>query len=424
MSIHSTSPRMPMSALLEKEAALDDIAVQAAAAARPASRGARKPHICFVAPSAWPIFSGDRDIPVVGGAEVQQSIIAPELAKRGFRVTMVTLDYGQDDATDVKGVTVRKLYRPDEGLPVVRFVYPRMTTLWRVLKEVDADIYYQRTSAALTGLMAAFCRRHGKKSVYSGASDVDFLPGKQEIGLARDRWLFEHGLRNVDRVFVQNVNQLEKAKANYGREGALIPNCYAPPADARPADPHGYVLWVASVKPQKRPEIFLEMARRLPQHRFVMIGGADASGRANDYAEAMREAAGKLPNVEYRGFLPFLEADRQFSGARVLVNTSLYEGFPNTFLQAWSRGVPSVAFVDTGSRHQGAPAYDVVRDVDEATARVARLMSDDVHWKGTSQRVLEHFREAHSPDAVLAQYEREFMAMCPSPIACEGRGGL
>ena len=34
----------------------------------PVSRSAAKPHICFVAPTAWPLFSGNLDIPVVGGA--------------------------------------------------------------------------------------------------------------------------------------------------------------------------------------------------------------------------------------------------------------------------------------------------------------------------------------------------------------------
>jgi len=326
---------------------------------------------------------------------------------------MVTLDYGQADGVDVKGVNVRKLYGPDAGLPVVRFVYPRLTTLWRVLKEVDADVYYQRTSAALTGLMAMFCKRHGKKSIYSGASDVDFVRGKQEIGLARDRWLFEHGLKNVDRVFVQNENQLGNAKAHYDRDGVLIPNCYAAPPDATPADPNGYVLWVASVKPQKRPELFLDLAERMPQHKFVVIGGSDASGRGEEFARAIRERAATLPNVEFKGFMPFIEADRMFSGARVLVNTSLYEGFPNTFLQAWARGVPAVSFVDTGSRHHGEPVYDIATDIDDAANRVARLMGDDAHWRAASGRVFEHFTEKHSPEAVLQLYERELLALCP-----------
>ncbi|HEX5129972.1 MAG TPA: hypothetical protein VFV90_09505, partial [Usitatibacter sp.] len=42
-----------------------------------------KPRVCFLAPTTWPLISGSRDIPIIGGAELQQSVIAPELARRG-----------------------------------------------------------------------------------------------------------------------------------------------------------------------------------------------------------------------------------------------------------------------------------------------------------------------------------------------------
>jgi glycosyltransferase involved in cell wall biosynthesis len=367
-----------------------------------------KPHICFVAPTAWPLFSGDREIPVVGGAELQQSFLAPALVERGYKVSMITLDYGQPDHALVKGVTVRKLYKPDEGIPVVRFLYPRLTTVWRVLKEVNADVYYQRTAAALTGFVAAFCKRHGKRSIYNGASDVDFAPGRQDITFKRDKWLFEYGLRNVDRVFVQNARQQEWLGENYGRkDGVLVPNCYHPPAGAK-ADPDGYVLWVATVRAQKRPELLLEVARRLPQYRFVMVGGHDIGWNGEEFERGIRAAAAGLPNVEYRGFLPYLEADRVFDGARVLLNTSSYEGFPNTFLQAWARGVPTVAFVDIRSRDPaGRPVYDVAGDIDQATAMVDRLMRDDLHWHQASRCVAAQFHAHHSMDAIIDQFERQ-----------------
>ena len=94
-------------------------------------------------------------------------------------------------------------------------------------------------------------------------------------------------------------------------------------------------------------------------------------------------------------------------GARVFVNTSLYEGFPNTFVQAWARGIPSVGFVDTGSRRDGHPVYDIVNDVSEASWRVERLMRDDIQWQQASLRVAAHFRDCHSIDAVIDRYERE-----------------
>jgi len=366
----------------------------------------RKPHVCFLAPTTWPTFAGSKDIPVIGGAELQQTIIAKELAARGYRVSMISIDYGQQDGAVVDGVRIYNMHKPFEGIPVLRFFHPRLTSLWKALKRVDADVYYQRTAAAYTGFLAAFCKYYGKRAIYGGASDVDFIPKRQDISYLRDILLFEYGLRRVDTVIVQNPNQLNYLRENYHRDGIHIPNCYDAPAGAR-ADRQGYVLWVATVRAQKRPMLALEVARRLPHLKFVMVGGHDPGRAGEDYARAVREGAANLPNVEYRGFMPFAETDRLFGEARVVLNTSSYEGFPNTFLQAWSRGVPTVAFVDVGARRDGEPVYDIATDAEDAAARVNRLMSDDLAWQQASNRVAAHHREFHSVDSVVSRFEGE-----------------
>jgi glycosyltransferase involved in cell wall biosynthesis len=383
---------------------------EAASARKPATvapRPARRVHVCFVAPTTWSVLSGDTAIKVVGGAEVQQSMIAPALARRGHRVSMICLDYGQPDGTVVEGVTVRTLHKPDAGLPGVRFVHPRFTSLWRTMQRVGADVYYQRTAAVHTAYMAAFCRLHGRKSIYAGASDVDFLRGQEDIRFARDKKIFAWGVRHVDRIVTQNDVQQKQLHDNYGIEGCVIPSCYVPPAGAR-NDPRGYVLWTASIRPSKRAELALEIARRMPQQRFVVIGGPDPDRKSQEYFRRLQEMASSLPNVEMKGFVPFTQAEQWFNGARVVLNTSLYEGFPNTFLQAWSRAIPTVAFIDTGSRGaDGEPVYDAVDDVGQASWRLERLMRDDAHWTHASQRVLAHFRSNHAVDAVIDRYERE-----------------
>jgi len=140
--------------------------------------------------------------------------------------------------------------------------------------------------------------------------------------------------------------------------------------------------------------------------RFVMIGGPDPGRREAEYMRSVARTAANFPNIEVRGFVPFVETERAFDGARVVLNTSLYEGFPNTFLQAWARGVPTVGFIDTGSRREGEPVYEVAADADDAAARVGRLMSDDGYWAAASARAAGHFGESHSIDAVLDLYDR------------------
>src|SRR5437764_14989661 len=94
-----------------------------------ATSAKRKAHICFVAPYAWPVLSRDPNIQVVGGAEVQQCVLARLLADNGYRVSMISFDYGQPSPTLVDGVTVYKSFRERAGIPVFRFLHPRLTTM-------------------------------------------------------------------------------------------------------------------------------------------------------------------------------------------------------------------------------------------------------------------------------------------------------
>jgi len=365
----------------------------------------RSPHVCFVAPHAWPVLSADSRIAQVGGAEVQQSVLARLLAARGHRVSMICLDYGQPDRSVIDGVTVHKAFAPEAGAPVLRFVHPRLTSMWRAMREVDADIYYCRSASMWVGLLAEFCRRYGRRSIYAAASDADFVPRQGgQIRYARDRWLYRRGLARVDRIVAQNEVQRATCRATYGRDAVVIPSCYQPLMSPRAAiASRDCVLWVASVRPGKRPELFLELAARLPHRRFVMVGGPGQGEGDAALFERTRQAAGRLGNVEFTGFLPLAEVEKRLATARVLVNTSDYEGMPNTFLQAWAHGVPTLATVDAGT-----PVHRQFRDLEAAAGEIEALFCDPVRWQRASRSCREHFERNHSGAETLVRYGRLF----------------
>ncbi len=379
---------------------------------RPDDVAPSRPHVCFVSSYVWPVLSRDPSIKIVGGAEVQQTIIARLLVRAGYRVSMVTLDYGQPDGVVVDGITVYKTHRMDEGVPVLRFLHPRLTSLWGAMRRADADIYYQRSAGMTTGVVAEFARRNGKRAVFAGASDNDFERGKEQIRFSRDRWLYWHGLSKVDAVVAQNPEQVRVCRTQFGRDAVLVPSCYELPPDSKPGA-GDLVLWVASVHQYKRPDWVLEIARRLPHRRFVMIGGLSTRGTrlTPGYYEGIEKAAAALPNLEFKGFLPLEQVEPYFDRAKVFLNTSVHEGVPNTFMQSWARGVPTVSTVDVGARTQengGQPVYPIVASVEDAAAEVERLFADQLHWARASARCREYFDANHAPAQTLARYEKIF----------------
>ena len=131
-----------------------------------------KPSICFVSLDNFAALIDDPKCGHIGGAEIQQVIIGKNLAKRGYRVSFITLDHGQDDELEIDGMHIIKAYKPNIGIRVLRFLCPRLTSLWRAMKMADADIYYQRTSDSVTGIVAAFFRLYRRKFVFAVASDA------------------------------------------------------------------------------------------------------------------------------------------------------------------------------------------------------------------------------------------------------------
>lgn len=362
-----------------------------------------RPSICFVAPNAFPVLAGLNSIPVIGGAELQQAIVAKELASRGYSVSMICLDFGQADGVLVDGVRVLRACRQDAGLPVVRFLHPRLTSFWRCMVRAGADVYYQRTAAFLTGLVAEFSRQYGKKSVFAAAHNTDFIRPTPRIRFTRDRWMYEYGLRKVDKILVQNEVQGRLCKVNFRRHSTLIPNCYPVRAEQTAAS-GTYVLWVATIRQIKRPDLFLDLAESLPEYGFRMIGGP-ARGEESLYA-TIEARARNICNLEFHGFVPYSTVEKHFDDAAVFVNTSESEGFPNTLLQAWARGVPTVSFVDCGARDDARVLGCQVDSVNAMTSCVERWLASDLERIQVGVRCRAYMEDRHSVSSVIGLYER------------------
>ncbi len=261
----------------------------------------------------------------LGGAEMQTYILAKELSRRNYNVSAI-LKENRKPPGSIRIFVINK-----------RKILSTFS-LFRAMCRADADIYYQRTGGFITGIIGLFCTLRNRKFVFHVSSmhqcRKDWPRGGNFLKRVSYRW----GLKGVAKILVQTENQRSALKKNFGFESSVIRNMVAElPTKSRKEN---MVLWVGTVNERKRPDVFLRLASSFPKHRFVMIGG---KGENQEFYRKIERQSQSIKNLEFLGFRPYEETQGYFQKCKVFVNTSMDEGFPNTYLQAWSNYVPVVA---------------------------------------------------------------------------------
>ena len=284
--------------------------------------------ICFISPKAYPLFNADVK-EVFGGAEVDLYFLSRELAKdKDFQVSFITADYGQEKFETIEGVRIIKSLDFKEN-PVIGAI-----KVWRAMRAADADIYFREAPSPAGFLLALFCKAHRRVFVYrtAGRDECDGTYLKHHFLGGR---AFLWSLRKAALVIVQNETDKAKIGRTAGVSAVVIPNAHPLPALSQ--GQRDIVLWVGRSTPLKRPGLFIDLAEQMPGESFTMICQRATD---DDDFQALVQRAENVKNLEFIKRVPFHETGSYYQRAKVFVNTSDSEGFPNTFVEACKYATP------------------------------------------------------------------------------------
>ena len=370
-------------------------------------------NVCLVAHFAYGAASGGVH-GHVGGVEWQTSLLAKWLAAQGHQVSLVTWDEGQPEDTCIEGVRLLKLCRQNEGLRSIRFFHPRWTSLNRALHKANADIYYQNCAEYVTGQVALWCRLHARKFVYSIASDPDCAPDLPEIKTIRERVLYRYGLKSADRIIVQTRKQQELLLRGFERESTVLPMPCPGPSPEEFVEPQPFaggslrVVWVGRIAEVKRLELLLEVAAGMPEIKFEVAGEFKNDSA---YTRRLKKIAYGLSNIALLGRVERKDMPKLYPNAFALCCTSIHEGFPNTFIEAWSYGVPVISTVDPDNLIHSSELGLIANDAASIILRIKELAADPNHWHKFSKKARLYYLDNHFYDDAMARFEALFMRL-------------
>jgi len=293
--------------------------------------------ICILLPAHWDYMKG--------GAEYQADCFAEYLKeKKDYDVVYLARDISTSANTHnyeiIKIPTLFKSHR--YGL------FWDGISLYKKLAEINPDVILQHIGCAYTGIASFYCKKHMKGMIWHIASDIDVEKRKIPFSLKKiprilDNFMMQYGIKQSKSIIAQTSRQADLLKSNYNRDAEyVIPNFHPIHEGDLCKNSNLTVLWVANIKKLKQPELFVRLANECEMHediKFKLIGRNENT----PWCDSILSDIAKSKNIEYLGEMTNDQVNKEIEAAHILVNTSVYEGFPNTFIQAWMREVPTLS---------------------------------------------------------------------------------
>lgn len=366
------------------------------------TRARRRAHdVLIYLPSVTTVIAPASE-PPAGGAEVQMGLLAPALAALGVRVCVAAFDGPQRLPDSIDGVDIirRPAYQAHRG-PAGKLA--EATAIQASVAAADPEVVIARGATPWVGLTAAAARLQRRRFVYSSANLGDFDIARMERN-RRNGILFELGVRLADRIVVQNDEQRRLCERRFGRN-ALVIKSIAQAAPARDHEPEAF-LWAGRIVWYKRPLVFIELARSVPEATFWMVAVPEPGEDRQRLLDQVKRSARDVPNLELLSPRPRGELMALVERSVASVNTADFEGLSNAFLEGWARGVPALALThdpDGLIERFGLGGF-AGGSADKLAALARETWASRHAQQAVAQRCRRYVADEHSAETIYTQW--------------------
>jgi len=216
-----------------------------------------------------------------------------------------------------------------------------------------------------------------------------------ELKLRAASFITKRAIHKADALFSQAKYIISKIVSMYGLNDppVFLPNPIEIPNGPLKKADEPTVCFLARWDPVKRSELFFDLAEKFTDVKFIVLGKAHDKNRD----EYLREIGRKIPNLEMPGFVSEDEKSRILEKSWVLVNTSLRECLPISFLEAAAH---KCAILSSNNPDGFAENFGYYVTNGDYAKGLTFLLKDDA-WKERGEKGYQYVKKTHELNKVI-----------------------
>jgi len=345
-----------------------------------------------------PYLIQDKDLPV-GGATVQAYYWILGLLAHGQEVGVLIPDNINTNIEKRSNIKFLKTFTVIKNDSVLKWLYPRYSKLNFSIHQFKPKYIYQAGSGFITWILAYISKKKNIIFIHRIANDADTDERIKQRLPFFTRIFYEYGLRNADKIICQNKYQYKNIKKRFPNKSVMVIHnpyfCEFVSNDIVLFKDRNYIAWLGVFQKQKNLPALLYIVKKLPNVMFK-IAGKCKKGIDSETKNTIEELK-KFTNVTFVGYLKRTEINKFLSNSYALLNTSHYEGFSNTFLEAFAAGTPVISLkgVDPDRIISNNRLGYVCNDYTEIPKLIKRMLNNK-HYFDLCVRCQQYVFKSHN----------------------------
>ena len=360
-------------------------------------------HLCFICERSWPLFT-DKNVNGIGGVETR-SVKLAEMMAIYFKKVTFAIRRGEYNIINDHGLNI-VLYEPN----IISNSYNYELAI------INADIYIVFESYGITADAVRTCNIIGKTVIFWAANNNNFNENYKldnyegiYLGFIIGREA-AYCLYMSNYILCQTNDQKKLLFKNHKLTSKVIYNpikIESKTIDKKITSNNKNILWIGRTENfKKRPDILIDIAKRLPNFNFIAI-----LNNTDDimYNKIINNAPNNLKIIDY---IPHDKINEIFFNCTIFLSTSQKdnEGFSNVFLQASVNGlvIISLEFDPDGIFTKHKCGICCENDLNKVIIEINNISNNEKRRNKIINNAFKYINKYHSEDVISKQMVNYF----------------